>query len=123
MALYFQDNIQHTATQNSILAATENTGQLIKKSQTEQLMPVKLEPYSTNTLITVDTENADSRLIHFKDGFNFEESYQDWSSNVSMMQTHNFTHYKVLFECIHFQLIYFFCIIDTTEMRRLRCRK
>ena len=53
-------------------------------------MPVKLEPYSTNTLITVDTENADSRLIRFMDGFNFEESYQDWSSNVSIIQTHLF---------------------------------
>ena len=90
MAFYFQDNILRTATQNSILAATENTGQLIKKSQTEQPMRVKLEPYSTNTLITVDTENADSRLIRFKDGFNFEESYQDWSSNVSMIQRNSF---------------------------------
>ena len=104
MVFYFQDNILHTATQNSILAATENTGQLIKKSQTEQPMPVKLEPYSTNTLITVDTENADSRLIRFKDGFNFEESYQDWSSNVSMIQTHSLYSF-IVFECIHSQLI------------------
>ena len=106
MSFYFQDNILHTATQNSILAATENTGQLIEKSQTEQSMPVKLEPYSTNTLITVDTENADSRLIRFKDGFNFEESYQDWSSNVSIIQTHllysRMYAYKVLFKRINF---------------------
>ena len=107
MVFYFQDNILHTATQNSILAATEHTGQPIKKSQTEQPMPVKLEPYSTNTLITVDTENADSRLIRFKDGFNFEESYQDWSSNVSIIQTNLFypAMCVLLFKCIHFQLI------------------
>ena len=47
------------------------------------LTSVKLEPYSNNTLMNVDSENSDSRLISFKDGFNFEENYQEWSSNVS----------------------------------------
>ena len=44
---------------------------------------VKTEPYSKNTVMTIDTENTDSRLINFKDGFNFEEHYQEWSTNVS----------------------------------------
>ena len=44
---------------------------------------VKIEPYSKNTLMTIETENTDSRLISFKDGFNFDENYQEWSTNVS----------------------------------------
>ena len=44
---------------------------------------VKVEPYSKNTLMTIETENTDSRLISFKDGFNFDENYQEWSTNVS----------------------------------------
>ena len=45
--------------------------------------PVKVETYSKNTLMTIETENTDSRLISFKDGFNFDENYQEWSTNVS----------------------------------------
>ena len=33
--------------------------------------------------MTIETENTDSRLISFKDGFNFDENYQEWSTNVS----------------------------------------
>ena len=49
---------------------------------------VKSDSYSKNTLMTIDTENTDSRLINFKDGFNFEEHYQEWSTNVSNKYMH-----------------------------------
>ena len=42
------------------------------------LSSVKLEPYSDNTLMTIDRDNSDSRLIRFKEGFSFEEAYQEW---------------------------------------------
>ena len=50
---------------------------------------LKTESYSKNTLMTIDTENTDSRLVNFKDGFNFEEHYQEWSTNVSNLYKNN----------------------------------
>ena len=62
---------------------------------------VKLEPYSNNTLMNIDSENADSRLITFKDGFNFEENYQEWSTNVSRILFINFSVTDILFLSMH----------------------
>ena len=83
---------------------------------------VKTEPYSKNTVMTIDTENTDSRLINFKGGFNFEEHYQEWSTNVSNENKDNLYLGKM------FSLILFYIAIilnniilnsDNTEMWRL----
>ena len=58
---------------------------------------IKTESYSKNTLMTIDTENTDSRLINFKDGFNFEEHYQEWSTNVSNENKDNLYLGKIFF--------------------------
>ena len=56
---------------------------------------VKSDSFSKNTLMTIDTENTDSRLINFKDGFNFEEHYQEWSTNVSNKYMDNLYLFKI----------------------------
>ena len=44
---------------------------------------IKLEPLNNTLITTIDSENPDSRLIRFKEDFNFDENYQEWSNNVS----------------------------------------
>ena len=72
-----------TETKTSPYVTNEQTNDNTLSKPQSDVTSVKLEPYSNNTLMTVDSENADSRLISFKDGFNFEENYQEWSTNVS----------------------------------------
>ena len=72
-------------TKRSLHVTNEQTSDNTLSKPESDVMSVKLEPYSNNTLMTVDSENADSRLISFKDSFNFEENYQEWSTNVSYM--------------------------------------
>ena len=58
--------------------------------------------------MTVDSENSDSRLISFKDGFNFEENYQEWSTNVSYTFAISLLIYIML--CHSLKLMYLICI-------------
>ena len=74
-------SVSNETTRTVTLTNDQNAENNISKVQSD-VSSVKLEPYSNNTLMNVDSENADSRLISFKDGYNFEENYQEWSSNV-----------------------------------------